>query len=103
MKGFKEGKNDLSLKLLTTKYEHWIYEDEVRILINLSDAFYEKGRYFLSYCDALKLKEVIIGPRCDLTKEHLSQTALAEFPNIKITKSRLAFQSFKVVPNKRYK
>ena len=103
IKGFEEEKDDLSLKLLTTKYEHWIYEDEVRMLINLSDTVYEEGKHFLPYCDALKLKEVIIGPRCNLTKEHLLQISLANSHNIKITKSRLAFQSFKVVPNRRYK
>jgi len=95
---FDKNNSDPSLKLLTTKYEHWVYEDEVRMLIKLEHTNSEGGIHFLPYCEALKLKEVVIGPRCNLTKEHISRIISTKDPKVKITKSRLAFQSFKVIP-----
>lgn len=103
IEGFKSGDSDLSHMLLTTKYEHWAYEDEVRMLLKLTDTTQEDGKYFLPYCDALKLREVVIGPRCNLTKEHVLQIISGKNQKVKVTKSRLAFQSYRVITDKRFK
>ena len=94
---------DLSIKLLTIKYEHWRYEDEIRLPVMLKDAVKEKSLYFLPYCDALKLKEVIIGPRSELSIKSIYNHIPKPTTGIKVIKSRLAFQSFKVVKNQRFK
>lgn len=99
----EDQEEDLGYKLLTTKFEHWVYEDEVRMLIKLEDAHKENGIYFLPYCNALQLKEIIIGPRCDLTSEHILKLAPSSQKGVQITTSRLAFKSYAVVPNKKYK
>jgi hypothetical protein len=83
------------LKLLTTKYEHWQYENEVRLIIELKHAEFENGKYFLPYSKALQLKEVITGPRNALKKNDINLV----LPERSIIKSRLAFNSYKVVRN----
>jgi len=104
IEGFnKESNGDLSRMLLTTKYEHWAYEEEVRMLLNLTDTLNEEGKYFIQYCDALKLREIIIGPRCNLTKEHVFQILSNNNQKVKVTKSRLAFQSYRVIKDIRFK
>lgn len=97
--GFSASEQDLGRKLLTTKYKHWSYEEEVRMLINLDNTSLSSGMHFLPYCKALAIKEVIIGPRCDITKRHIQK--ICSDKNIKITKARLAFGSFRVIRNQR--
>jgi hypothetical protein len=80
-------------KLLTTKYEHWQYEEEVRMIVNLKDMEHEKGLYFLPFCEGLKLKEVIVGPRCELALHSIKSKLSKSDVNVKLTKSRLAFKS----------
>lgn len=90
-------------KLLTTKFDHWRYEEEVRMILNLKDMTYEKALHFLPFCEGLKLKEVIVGPRCDLKLANIKNTMSPSDMNVKLIKSRLAFRSFKVVRNKAFK
>lgn len=89
------------LKLLTTKFEHWRYEDEIRIILNLKDMVHEPPHYFLPFCNALQLKEIIAGSRCELSQTNLSNTFQQAFGDLSITQARLAFQSFKVVADMR--
>jgi len=100
-------KNDsdtnLAHKILTTKYKHWSYEDEIRMLVKFQDSNNEDGMYFLPYCKGLELREIIIGPRRNLTKENLLKIIHKDRSGIKITKSRLAFQSYHVVKDKSVK
>lgn len=90
----------LGYKLITTKYEHWRYEEEVRMIVKLEDAQCEAGHYFVPFCEGLRLREVITGPRCTLARNRLREAVAEEARNVTITKSRLAFRSFKVVQNK---
>lgn len=91
--------NSFGLHLLTTKFSHWRYEKEVRMLIRLRHSEAEDGRYFLPYCNALRLRELIIGARSELSITQVAEH-IDHFPDeIEITKARLAFRSFKVVRN----
>lgn len=101
--GFETNEAELGHKLLTTKFKHWVYEDEIRMFVDLRDPTKENGMFFLPYCKALVLKEIIIGPRCDFTKQQLLKIVSSHSSSIKITKSRLAFQSYRVVKDKRVK
>ncbi|MDF0378469.1 DUF2971 domain-containing protein [Methylophilus sp. YYY-1] len=102
-KGVRENKETLGHQLLTTKYKHWEYEREVRMIIQLKHAVKDKEYYFLPFCNALNLREVIIGARNDTRPEKVSSNISTEDFKVKITKSRMAFGSFKIVMNKAFK
>ncbi len=93
----------LGHKLLITKYEHWRYEDEVRMVLNLNDSVHEKGMYFLPFCNALYLREVIIGARRDLSPKDVRKVISSQDNNVRLTQGRLAFRSYRIVKNQAVK
>lgn len=95
-----ENNGSFGHKLLTTKFSHWRYEKEVRIIVRLENSHFEGGLHFLPYCNSLRLREVIIGPRSDLTAAQVAEIVEGCPDTIAITKSRLAFRSFRVVRNR---
>lgn len=56
---------DVQEKLSRTKAREWQYERELRVFVDLAKASTEKGLYFCSFDDSLRLAEVILGPHCD--------------------------------------
>jgi len=53
-------------RLLYTKFKHWEYEQEYRIYIQLEEEI--EGIYYSDFSDKLKLKRVIIGEQCNVTR-----------------------------------
>jgi hypothetical protein len=88
--------------LRRTKSDLWEYEDEQRVFIDLSKAIVEHGLYFLPFSSDMCLKEVILGPLNDLSLESVRQLTQARSPHADVFKARLAFRSFRVVPDGRY-
>lgn len=97
-----EMKYSFGHKLLTTKFNHWRYEKEVRTIIRLEDSHSEGGLYFLPYCNALRLREIIIGPRNTLTTADIAEMVESCPYDVEIIHGRLAFRSFKVVRNRSF-
>jgi hypothetical protein len=89
-------------KLLSTKYIDWKYEQEVRMFTNLSDIDPDSKLYFVDFGEDCALREVIVGPLGEVTKHNLREV-LGDFnpDEIKLTKARLAFNSFRVVTDQR--
>jgi hypothetical protein len=85
-------------QIFTTKFKDWEYENEVRIFLRLVDRDADTGLYFQDFSESLALREVILGPRCALTKTAI-QRQLAGRGEIRVIKSRLAFKTFRVVEN----
>lgn len=92
-------REDLGETLLHTKYKDWHYEQEVRLIVPLDPAQADAPMQFVDFGDNLQLREVILGPRCDLPIEKMR--ALAEFSaaGTKVVKARLALRTFRVVPD----
>ncbi len=85
-------------ELLWTKYWDWKYEEEWRSWLQLDER--EEGHYFYYFNDSqefMRLREVIVGPLCDTTEEHVKAALNGCTDHIKIIKARLAFKSFRVV------
>jgi hypothetical protein len=81
--------------ILFTKFNHWSYEKEVRAWTSLEDK--ENGRYFMPFSEKLKLAEVILGEKCDLSKAAI-QRALGEgISHVKITLARPSHNKFEMV------
>jgi hypothetical protein len=55
-----------SQTMLSTKFKHWEYEQEVRIWVQLSDE--EDGLYYCDFGERLKLVEVVAGANCTVPR-----------------------------------
>ena len=93
--------NQTTIKILTTKFEDWRYEDEVRFLVNLNERDKDKDTEFFykNFGEDVLLREIIIGPRCKTGRSRRKPYIAGCKPKVEIIKSRLAFRSFKVVRN----
>jgi hypothetical protein len=86
--------------LLRTKFIDWKYEDEMRVFVQLDHKTIESGLYFYPFSEDLTLREVILGPRCELPI-HTIRSLVANFdPQVFVIKSRVAFTKFKVLENR---
>ena len=82
--------------LMTIKADCWSYENEARVLYNLSimkpD---ERGLYFSRFNERVALKGVVLGPLCN-TKASDIQAIIPKGSTLSVKKARIAFRSFKV-------
>jgi hypothetical protein len=90
--------NSAGYKLITTKYKHWEYEDEVRLIIQLENVQHEGPNYFVSYCDAFMLREIVVGVRSKITNQDLLASLSPEDADVSIIRSRLAPRSYQIIP-----
>jgi hypothetical protein len=97
---FSDENSSPGYKLITTKYKHWQYEDEVRLIIQLEHVQREGQNYFTPYCDVLTLREIVVGLRNKLTDQHLLAALSREDAGVSIIRSRLAPRSYKVLPHR---
>lgn len=104
---FVEGNPDKGLDegfvraLLYTKFEHWAYEEEVRTFVTLDHSTIENGSYFYAFDDTLALREVVLGPMCELPIERVRDLVHSLYDHVPVIKARLAFKWFDVVADER--
>ena len=84
--------------LVTTKSEHWDYEEEIRFPLQLADTFQEGSQYFYAIGETLRLSEVILGERCSHSLEAVRKLVNALYSNVVTIKARLASGHFGIVP-----
>lgn len=84
---------------LYTKHDGWAYEQEWRVYTDQNTRDPD-GNYYAEFSEELKLREVILGERCALTKTEVANLLRASEPRVKVWRARTAFTSFKVVENK---
>jgi len=87
--------------LLFTKFEDWHYEEEWRVGVDLNDRDPSTNLYFCEFGDDLTLREIIVGPLCEITREDLEKLTTGFSPLPVMTKARLAHKWFDVVRDKR--
>ena len=92
---------DAAQMLLFAKYRGWEYEQEWRVYTRLSDRDPAKNLFFAEFNDGLMLREVVVGPLCDVNRVAIEEALGAARNNVCITKARLAFNSFRVVRDQR--
>ena len=84
-------------RLLRTKFSDWKYEDEMRFFVELDHSTVESGKYFSPFSRDLVLREVILGPRCELPLESV-RNIVADFePPVDVLRSIIATDRFEVV------
>ena len=90
--------DDLKRELLYSKFMHWKYEDEWRVLISLADAMPERGHHFYHFAQGLQLAEVILGMHCSIALDDVRALVQARYPDAFAYGSRAADKWFIVVP-----
>lgn len=87
------------VQVLNTKYEDWLYEEEVRCFTRLENPD-KKGNYFADFSDRLSLQEIIVGCNSKISRDDISKAMNGNFPHIKPFKARVSFRQFKIVRTK---
>jgi len=85
--------------LLSVKFSHWQYEEEVRLFVALKDKDKKADLYFTEFSEDLRLAQVIVGCKSSVSRKEIAR-ALGEEENVERFKARAAFKSFSVVKNK---
>jgi hypothetical protein len=87
-------------KLLRTKFFDWKYEEEMRLFVALDRDTMESGMYFCSFAADVALREVILGPRCELRIAGIREMVADFQPLVDVIKARLSFRRFEVLVDK---
>jgi len=87
-------------RLMRTKFSDWKYEDEMRVFISLDHRTRESGLYFKEFDTDMVLREIILGPRCELPISGVRAMVQSFTPEVTVIKSRIAFSSFRVIKSK---
>lgn len=87
-------------QLLRTKFSDWKYEKERRLFVQLDHSTRESGMYFYDFSDELQLREVVLGPKCELPISRVRSLLVGSRPAVEVIKARIAFRSFRVLKNK---
>ena len=72
-----------------------------RRIITLADARKDGDHFFWPFGPDLMLRQVIVGPRSKVTKRLLKEVLGDDLKHVELTRSRLAFRTFRVVANLR--
>ncbi len=97
LSGTAQAQEQMMLRLLTTKFEDWKYEDEVRVFSDLETADPATGFYFSDFGRDLTLREVILGPRFEGRLSDAADQCRGRYPGIKIFNARLSFRTYSIV------
>lgn len=89
---------DQMVDLFATKFIHWSYEEEVRLLVSFSEQVSKGKTVFHPFSEKMKLREVIVGPQSDIKISEVRKIVPDE--HVDVFKSRLAFKRFEIVRQK---
>lgn len=85
------------LRVLSSKYVHWQYEEEERCFLKLEQKDSSTGLYFASWLPNLLLKEVLIGHNCTVSRAELDGALGNMKAEVRASKVRLSFKRYAVV------
>ena len=91
-------------RFLSTKFDGWSYEKEIRVFANLTKPDLADGKFYADFSDDLQLRAVVVGALSNVTKNclmKLFKESALDSSKVAFAKARLAFKSYSVVPDKR--
>ncbi|MCP5183595.1 MAG: hypothetical protein H6993_06500 [Pseudomonadales bacterium] len=89
---------DKDEKLLTTKFNHWSYEQEHRMILNLRNFTANTSNLrFKSFDDDLMLREVYIGCRSSLDFAQVRAAVTSSDKEVVVKHTRPSFRDFRIV------
>jgi hypothetical protein len=80
-----------------TKYDHWSYEEEVRLFGNLGIPDKKSGLYFYPFGEQVRLVEIFVGCASPVTRKKLLQNLGPQTADVKMYKVRPSFKRFAMV------
>ena len=86
-----------ALDIFAVKFNGWSYEKERRIIPALINSHRSNGKYFELFSEKMRLTEVLIGVKCNQTKEYfqgLTRDFDENFPPVRVHKLSLAVTKF---------
>ncbi|MER9076270.1 DUF2971 domain-containing protein [Mesorhizobium sp. M0904] len=98
-----DGLSDMVKELLIkTKFEHWAYEAEHRMILNLKKMNEEGSLHFKDFESDLDLSEVILGPLCPISLPRIRELVRSRFSDdVRVYKTRPAYGGYVVVPDEK--
>lgn len=87
---------ELMLKLATTKFSDWSYENEWRIFVDLFETTQENGLHFVAYSEQLQLKKIIVGHHSTITRRQIEDLVEVQDNRPEYFKARPAFKTFRM-------
>jgi hypothetical protein len=87
-------------RVLSTKFTHWRYENEVRWFVGLKDKDLDSGHYFYAFSDDMKIQQVLVGAEASVSRHDVEKALGDENAHVERIKTRAAFQAFNVVRNR---
>lgn len=84
-------------RLYWTKYGGWSYEEEVRLNATRDEMDEETGKYFVSFSEQLKLKEVIAGVRFPFSRGPIEDAIKGYSEHVKIIKAGQGVERFEII------
>ncbi len=88
---------------LSTKFQHWSYESEQRLFVNLDPREKDSdGNYFYNFDTDFKLQSIIVGSESKITRSEVQKAVRSAIYDHEIAsfKARPAFKSFDMVRNR---
>lgn len=84
-------------KLLATKFEHWSYEDEVRVFTSIEEKDEDSGLCFVPFSESLPLVEAVLGVRCSVPPQEVQEALAGITPSVQVVEGMLDERTFSVV------
>lgn len=89
---------DCNEKLLTTKFSHWSYEQERRLILELSEHPKDSGGLrFKDFGSDMVLKEVYIGCKSELNFKDITSAYSSGDKSVMVKITRPSFRDFRIV------
>jgi hypothetical protein len=94
---------DLLKKVISTKATDWSYERESRVMGALKVADPKTKLFYHDFDQQVALREVILGHRCQWTRQQVKALVRAPAASVRVCKARPAFGRFEMVENQLFK
>jgi hypothetical protein len=90
-------------KLLTTKFKHWKYEKEHRLVLDIANRKRVNGLIFENFSKELSLREIYIGFRSKIAFRNIKNVYKSEGKDVIVKYTRPAFRDFRIVWDRKKK
>lgn len=86
--------------LVLTKFHHWRYEKETRVLFDLTNMKMDAhGHYYYEFDDRVQPREVFLGPRYESGSKPCMRS-LARESSLDVVTTRMSFKTFRICKQK---
>jgi hypothetical protein len=95
--------DNLLERLRYTKFDGWSYENELRQFFKLKELSHQSSLHFVPFSDTLILREVILGPRCDIPVDAVRTLVESFLGKVHVSRARIAYTKFGVVEDRSFR